>query len=243
MCIILTGNYNFFNLLTMALCISLIDDSALFGSKKRRGFQTYHIIHLSTNPSIHPAIHDSSIHPSTHPSTHPPPSIHFLVPLDWTRKLTKFVFRKFGYFVHGTIRLMIFVAVLVGITVVSVYLFDLKIQDYKILSKTCKKLDISISHCYPSFKPYMYICQPFTNLHPSIRSSIHLSIPPSILICNVYIFWSSLLIIKYYLLTSLAFSVEDLSVALSYAVPAGVLLGGLSLLLELIYGLWEWVHT
>ncbi|XP_074660631.1 lipase maturation factor 2-like isoform X2 [Tubulanus polymorphus] len=34
--IILTGNYNFFNFLTMALCISLLDDDYLFSLKKRR---------------------------------------------------------------------------------------------------------------------------------------------------------------------------------------------------------------
>ena len=35
--IILTGNYNFFNLLTITLCIPLLDDEVFFGARKRPG--------------------------------------------------------------------------------------------------------------------------------------------------------------------------------------------------------------
>ena len=37
LCIIATGNYNFFNILTIVLCVSLLDDDFLITKKKRKG--------------------------------------------------------------------------------------------------------------------------------------------------------------------------------------------------------------
>ena len=118
LCIILTGNYNFFNLLTIALCVSLLDDDCLTSRKRKKGF-LLQPTEWATVSSLCDLIMAS------------------IVATDWSRAFTSSVFGKwFGRIVHAFLRLILFVGGVVGLGAICWHYFGLRVSGNHISSKT-----------------------------------------------------------------------------------------------------------